>query len=131
MPTDGALPGRATRLAPHDPASSPFQGLPRFARLVLDVVDAIAPGTVRSYGDIAEELGEGGPRQVAQVMSSYGEEVPWHRVLRADGTCAPEVASRQMPLLQDEGVRFVPGTWRVVPEQRPLSGRRRSSPPRA
>lgn len=88
--------------------------------MVLDVVDAIPPGTVRSYGDIAEELGEGGPRQVAQVMSAYGDEVPWHRVVRADGSCAPEVAQRQMPLLQEEGVRFVPGTWRVVTGQRPL-----------
>lgn len=110
---------RPTRLQPQDPAASAFQGLPRFARRVLDLVDAIPPGTVRSYGSIAEELGEGSARNVARVMSTYGEEVPWHRVLRVDGTCAPEVAMRQRPLLEQEGVVFVPGTFRVVAAARP------------
>ncbi|HUR04803.1 MAG TPA: MGMT family protein, partial [Nonomuraea sp.] len=39
-----------------------------FAERVLDVVESIPPGMVMSYGDIAEYLGEGGPRQVGQVM---------------------------------------------------------------
>jgi alkylated DNA nucleotide flippase Atl1 len=86
------------------PATSRFQGLPHYARRVLDVVDAIPAGRVMAYGDIAEWLGEGGPRQVATVMATYGQEVPWHRVLRADGTCAAQVAMRQLPLLRDEGV---------------------------
>ncbi len=38
-----------------------------------------------SYGDIAEYLGEGGPRQVGRVMSTWGGGAPWHRVVRADG----------------------------------------------
>ncbi len=66
-----------------------------------------------SYGEIAEILGRGGPRLVAQVMSRYGSEVPWHRVLRANGTCAAEVAHRQIPLLRQEGTPFRPGTNRV------------------
>ncbi|QBI52613.1 MGMT family protein [Streptomonospora litoralis] len=52
---------------------------------VLDVVECIPPGTVMSYGDIAEYLGEGGPRQVGAVMSAWGGEVCWWRVIRADG----------------------------------------------
>ncbi len=59
-----------------------------------------------SYGDIAELLGEGGPRQVANVMSTYGAEVPWHRVLRSDGTCAEQVATQQLALLRREPVQF-------------------------
>jgi alkylated DNA nucleotide flippase Atl1 len=66
-----------------------------------------------SYGDIAEYLGEGGPRQVARVMSTYGNEVPWHRVLRADGTCASQVANRQIELLRRERVEFDPTGSRV------------------
>lgn len=85
---------------------SRFQGLPEYARRVLDVVDAIPYGKVMAYGDIAAWLGEGGPRQVAKIMSRYGEESPWHRVLRADGTCAAEVGQRQLPLLRGEGVPF-------------------------
>ena len=56
---------------------------------VLDVVDAIPPGRVMSYGDIAEYLGEGGPRQVGRVMAVWGGGVPWWRVIHADGTPAP------------------------------------------
>ena len=55
---------------------------------VLDVVDAIPPGQVMSYGDIAEYLGVGGPRQVGRVLSRYGGAAPWWRVIHADGTPA-------------------------------------------
>jgi alkylated DNA nucleotide flippase Atl1 len=78
------------------------QGLPIYARLVLDVVDAIPPGKVMAYGDIAEYLGQGGPRLVARMMSLYGGEVPWWRVLRANGSCAPEVIERQLEKLAEE-----------------------------
>jgi alkylated DNA nucleotide flippase Atl1 len=53
---------------------------------VLDVVDAIAPGTVMTYGDVAEVLGEGGPRQVGRVLALWGGGVPWWRVVHADGS---------------------------------------------
>lgn len=75
-----------------------------FARRVLDVVDRIPPGRVMSYGDVAEYLGAGGPRAVGTVMSRHGGEVPWHRVLRSDGTFAPANAARQLALLRAEGV---------------------------
>jgi alkylated DNA nucleotide flippase Atl1 len=127
--------GRRSRLEPQDPGASAFQGLPRSVRRVLDLVDTIPPGAVRSYGSIAEELGEGCARNVARVMSTYGKEVPWHRVLRVDGTCAPEAAVHQRPLLEAEGVAFVPGIFRVAPEFRPrrdpVMAPGRSSPPRA
>ena len=56
---------------------------------VLDVVDAIPPGQVMSYGDFAEYLGAGGPRQVGRVLAAYGGGVAWWRVVHADGTPAP------------------------------------------
>jgi alkylated DNA nucleotide flippase Atl1 len=84
------------------PSQSVRQGLPTYARLVLDVVDAIPPGRVMAYGDIAEYLGQGGPRLVARMMSLYGTEVPWWRVVRADGSCAPEVIERQLEKLTEE-----------------------------
>jgi alkylated DNA nucleotide flippase Atl1 len=97
------MPGNS-RFRPDAPHESSVQGLPPYARKVLDVVDLIPAGKVMAYGDVAEYLGEGGPRQVAQVMSLYGSAVNWHRVLRADGTCAAEVADRQEPLLEAEAV---------------------------
>ncbi|MGC5014761.1 MGMT family protein [Streptosporangium sp. DT93] len=60
-----------------------------YAERVLDLVERIPPGMVMSYGDIAEYLGEGGPRQVGRVMSTWGGGVPWWRVVHADGTPAP------------------------------------------
>jgi len=56
-----------------------------YAARVLDVVDAIPPGRVMAYGDVAEYLGQGGPRQVGRVMAVHSGGVPWWRVIRADG----------------------------------------------
>jgi alkylated DNA nucleotide flippase Atl1 len=60
-----------------------------YADRVLDVVEQIPPGHVMSYGDIAEYLGTGGPRQVGRVMATLGGSVAWWRVIHADGTPAP------------------------------------------
>jgi TDG/mug DNA glycosylase family protein len=80
---------------------------------VLDLVETIPPGRVMSYGDVAEMLGDGGPRQVGAVMSAYGGGVPWWRVLRADGSHTPELAARALPLLRDEGTPLRPNGSRV------------------
>ena len=39
-----------------------------------------------SYGDIAEYLGRGGPRQVGRVLATSGGAVAWWRVIHADGS---------------------------------------------
>jgi alkylated DNA nucleotide flippase Atl1 len=57
----------------------------RFVTDVLDIVADIPPGRVMTYGDIAAALGSRGARVVGQVMSAYGSEVPWWRVIRAGG----------------------------------------------
>jgi alkylated DNA nucleotide flippase Atl1 len=57
-----------------------------FASRVLDVAESIPSGRVMSYGDIAEYVGEGGPRQVGRVMALWGGAVPWWRVVHADGS---------------------------------------------
>jgi alkylated DNA nucleotide flippase Atl1 len=64
-----------------------------FADRVLDVVDRIPAGRVMSYGDVAEYLGEGGPRQVGRVMALWGGGVAWWRVIYADGS--PPVGHEQ------------------------------------
>ena len=57
-----------------------------FAERVLGVAENIPPGRVMSYGDIAEYLGEKGPRQVGRVMALWGGGVAWWRVIHADGS---------------------------------------------
>jgi alkylated DNA nucleotide flippase Atl1 len=70
---------------------------------VFDVVEAIPPGRVSTYGAIGRLVGVG-PRRVARALSGGGAAVPWHRVLRADGTAAEPVRVRQLELLAGEGV---------------------------
>lgn len=57
-----------------------------FAGRVLDAAEAIPAGKVMSYGDIAEYLGDGGPRQVGRAMALWGGGVAWWRVVHADGS---------------------------------------------
>jgi alkylated DNA nucleotide flippase Atl1 len=80
-------------------------GAAAFARRVLEVVEAIPRVRVMAYGDVAKCVG-GGARQVAKVMATQGDEAPWWRVLRADGTCAPGVKTQQVKRLRAEGVAF-------------------------
>ena len=84
-----------------------------FAARVLDLVDEIPAGNVMTYGDIASFVGSG-PRRVARVMSSCGDEVPWWRVLRSDGTPAPQVARRQLERLRAENAPMGTDGTRVV-----------------
>lgn len=78
-----------------------------FARAVLDTVDAIPAGMVMAYGDVAEYLGKGSGRAVGTVMARYGAEVPWHRVVHADGTCADHKTDDQAALLRADGVPMI------------------------
>jgi alkylated DNA nucleotide flippase Atl1 len=87
--------------------------LPAFVDVVLEAVEEIPPGRVLSYGDVAELVGQGGPRMVARVMSRYGGSVPWWRVLRADGTPAPVVAARALAHYRAEGTPLRPSGDRV------------------
>jgi alkylated DNA nucleotide flippase Atl1 len=70
---------------------------------VFDVVERIPPGRVSTYSAIGRLVGVG-PRRVARALSSGGGAVPWHRVVRADGTAAEPVRARQLELLAGEGV---------------------------
>lgn len=65
-----------------------------FVEAVLSTVEAIPPGKVLAYGDLAELIGIGGPRSVGAVMSGHGAGVPWWRVIRADGSAAPGLEAR-------------------------------------
>jgi methylated-DNA-protein-cysteine methyltransferase-like protein len=68
---------------------------------VLERVRAIPPGFVRTYGD----LSPGAPRFAGTVLSAeHDDSLPWHRVVRSDGTLAK--GERQRRLLEGEGVPF-------------------------
>lgn len=82
-------------------AQSPV--IPEYAERVLSVAELIPPGWVMTYGDIAEWLQEGGPRQVGRVMALYGGAVPWWRVIRANGVLLPGSEHRALAHYRAEG----------------------------
>jgi alkylated DNA nucleotide flippase Atl1 len=75
---------------------------------VLRVVESIPPGRVMSYGDVAEYLGSGGPRQVGQVMARGTGDLPWWRVIRADGSPPPGLEDECVQRWREEGVPLRP-----------------------
>ncbi|MFB7270368.1 MGMT family protein [Streptomyces sp. NPDC056244] len=78
-------------------------GLPDYAERVLDVAELIPAGRVMTYGDVAEWLGEGGPRQVGRAMALYGGAVPWWRVVRSDGVLLPGHELSALAHYREEG----------------------------
>jgi methylated-DNA-protein-cysteine methyltransferase-like protein len=68
---------------------------------LLSRVRAIPCGRVTTYGDLAP----GAPRFAGAVLSQcHDPSVPWHRVVRADGSLAKGALQRR--LLEKEGVPF-------------------------
>jgi alkylated DNA nucleotide flippase Atl1 len=67
---------------------------------ILQRIRATPPGFVRTYGDVSP----GAPRFAGTVLSATTEKVPWHRIVRADGSLAK--GRRQRVLLEREGVPF-------------------------
>lgn len=70
-------------------------------RRILDRVRSTPPGFVRTYGDVSP----GAPRVAGAVLHDCDDpRVPWHRIVRADGSLAK--GARQRALLEAEGVPF-------------------------
>jgi methylated-DNA-protein-cysteine methyltransferase related protein len=68
---------------------------------ILDRVRATPEGFVRTYGDISP----GAPRVGGAVLHDCSDpDLPWHRIVRADGSLAK--GTRQRRLLIREGVPF-------------------------
>jgi len=65
---------------------------------ILDAVRSIPAGRVATYGDISPTA----PRWVGRVLATAPSDVPWHRVVRADGTVAK--GAEQLARLEAEGV---------------------------
>jgi alkylated DNA nucleotide flippase Atl1 len=68
---------------------------------ILSRIRATPEGFVRTYGDVSP----GAPRLAGAVLHVCQEpDVPWHRIVRADGSLAK--GERQRVLLEAEGVPF-------------------------
>ncbi|SDZ38478.1 Alkylated DNA nucleotide flippase Atl1, participates in nucleotide excision repair, Ada-like DNA-binding domain [Amycolatopsis xylanica] len=71
---------------------------------VRTVILSVPAGKVATYGDIADASGAPSPRLIGRILAEDGHDLPWHRILRANGTPAPHLAHEQLELLRAEGV---------------------------
>jgi alkylated DNA nucleotide flippase Atl1 len=64
-------------------------------------VRAIPEGFVRTYGDIDPRA----PRLVGLILATTHEGLPWHRVVRADGTIPKGAKQRELLLMEGVPMR--------------------------
>lgn len=83
------------------------------------VVRALGEGEIVSYGDVASTAGH--PRQarlVGHLLASTTEELPWWRVVAANGRLVPGGERQHARLLRAEGVEITRGRVRRSPAGR-------------
>jgi methylated-DNA-protein-cysteine methyltransferase-like protein len=77
------------------------------------VIADLSPGEVVSYGEVARRAGRPkAARSVGAFLAEHGGDVPWWRVVRADGSLVAPKAVDQARRLRAEGVEVRAG--RVV-----------------
>ena len=81
-----------------------------FFQQVYAIVVQIPAGQTLSYGEIARMLGRPrAARMVGWAMRRCPEQLPWHRVVKADGSIADGgEAGLRRALLAREGIPFLP-----------------------
>lgn len=83
---------------------------PSFSAQVIAIIQSIPPGSVMTYGQVAQHAGNPrGARQVVRLLHSASEKhrLPWHRVLNRFGELPlPDEAAREEMrwMLESEGI---------------------------
>jgi methylated-DNA-protein-cysteine methyltransferase-like protein len=81
-------------------------------------VRSIPRGETASYARVALMSGKpGAARAVVQALHKL-KDLPWWRVLRSDGSLAPQVAAEQARRLKREGVKLVATKTKVRVQRR-------------
>jgi methylated-DNA-protein-cysteine methyltransferase-like protein len=107
---------------------------------VYRIVKRIPRGRVMTYGQIADSLTRTtlSPKAIGWAMHSCPPDLPWHRVVNAQGRCSADRlkgTSEQQARLEAEGVRFEGGAidlerYRHRPRRR-ASAKRGAERPRS
>ena len=95
-----------------------------FYSQVYNIVGRIPVGMVASYGQIVCMLDSPrNARVVGWAMRQCPADLPWHRVVRSDGSLASkDFYEFQRVMLESEGVEFLPGgtirmeTYQWIPD---------------
>ncbi len=78
-------------------------------RAVVEVLRALGPGEVTTYGEVAEEAGfPGRARAVGRILAGSGGAYPWWRVVAASGRLVPGHVEEHARRLAAEGVPLTP-----------------------
>lgn len=85
-----------------------------FNQRIYDLVRRIPSGQVATYGQLAELAGKPrAARQAGYAMHRCPQNLPWHRVINAQGRISQRSQSTggltQRRLLEEEGVAFIGG----------------------
>lgn len=85
-----------------------------FTDAVIRVLDALPPGEVMAYGEVATEAGyPGAARAVGNLLRTV-PDLPWWRVVNAAGRLAPRSEAEQAQRLRAEGVKVVNGKVKLT-----------------
>ena len=79
----------------------------QFTKSVIHYIEKIPSGKVATYGQIARLAGNPrAARQVSRFLHSMSEkyQLPWHRVINAQGKIMITDPERQIQLLLNEGI---------------------------
>ena len=88
-------------------------------RRIIDVLMALQPGEVTTYGDIADMAGYPKlSRLVGRILSTTDIDVPWWRVVNSAGRLVPGNERVQSELLLEEDVVIRDGKVRSAPHGR-------------
>jgi methylated-DNA-protein-cysteine methyltransferase-like protein len=74
-----------------------------FQAAVVEAVEALGPGDLATFDEIAEEIGRPGAAQAVANVLRGAPDLPWWRVLPSDGRVYRNLARVQIPLLRAEG----------------------------
>ncbi|KQY59870.1 hypothetical protein ASD11_10145 [Aeromicrobium sp. Root495] len=94
--------------------AEPPDRLSPFQQHVVEVVEAIAPGELVTYGEVALEAGHPGAAQAVANVLRRVPGLPWWRVLPEGGRLYHQHREVAAPLLRAEGHR-IDETGRVHP----------------
>lgn len=92
--------------SPPHPDAKPWPDghrLTPFQVAVIAAVEALGPGDLVTFRDIADEIGRPGSAQAVANVLRGAPDLPWWRVLPSDGRVYRNLARVQIPLLRAEG----------------------------
>jgi methylated-DNA-protein-cysteine methyltransferase related protein len=85
-----------------------------FERRVLSVIEALGPGEVVTYGEVAEEAGFPKAARAVGNILARSDGLPWWRVVTSTGRLVPGHEREQARRLRAEGVRTAGGRVAAV-----------------